>query len=98
MVEQSIICRTKQENKLSVRLSMVMCIRCLCFYVCVGQSMLTVGMLSPSGNPAGDISVKKLRATSYTVSYTAQEKGDHSLVIRWGADDIPGSPFTIPVS
>jgi filamin len=63
-----------------------------------GQSLLTVGMLSPSGNPAGDISVKKLRATSYTVAYTAQEKGDHSLVIRWGADDIPGSPFTIPVS
>jgi len=63
-----------------------------------GQAMLTVGMISPTGNPAGDITVKKQRGTTFNVSYTAQEKGDHSLVIRWGTDDIPGSPFTIPVS
>lgn len=63
-----------------------------------GQAMLTIGMMSPSGNPAGDITVKKQRPTTYNASYTAQEKGDHTLVIRWGADDIPGSPFTIPVS
>jgi filamin len=66
--------------------------------VFLGQALLTVGILSPSGNPAGDISVKKQRGTTYNVSFTAQEKGDHNLVIRWGADDIPGSPFTIPVS
>jgi len=57
-----------------------------------------VRMLPPSGNPVADLSFKKARATVYNVSYTAQEKGDHALTIRWGPDDIPGSPFTIPVS
>jgi filamin len=63
-----------------------------------GQAMLTVGMISPSGNPVNDLTVKKLRATTYNVSYTAQEKGDHTLVVRWGADDIHGSPFIITVA
>jgi filamin len=63
-----------------------------------GQAMLTLGMMSPKGNLVNDISVKKTRGTTYTVSFTAQETGDHSLVIRWGTDDIPGSPFTIPVA
>jgi filamin len=63
-----------------------------------GQGLLTMGMLPPSGNPVADLSFKKARATVYNVSYTAQEKGDHALTIRWGPDDIPGSPFTIPVS
>jgi filamin len=63
-----------------------------------GQALLTVGMISPTGNPVSDIQVKKQRATNYNVSFTAAEKGDHTLVIRWGTDDIPGSPFTIPVA
>lgn len=64
----------------------------------LGQALLTMGMISPSGNPVGEISLKKQRPTVYNVSYNCQEKGDHTLTIRWGADDIPGSPFTIPVS
>lgn len=63
-----------------------------------GQALLTMGMISPSGNPVGEITFKKQRPTVYNVSYNCQEKGDHTLTIRWGADDIPGSPFTIPVS
>jgi filamin len=63
-----------------------------------GQSMLTVGIISPTGNPVTDLAVKKQKPGAYNVAYTAQEKGDHQLVIRWGADDIPGSPFTIPVA
>jgi filamin len=63
-----------------------------------GQAMLTVGMMTPNGHPVNDITVKKTRGTTYNVSYTTPEKGDHNLVIRWGPDDIPGSPFTIPVA
>lgn len=63
-----------------------------------GQALLTMGMLSPTGNPVQDLSFKKARAKTYTVNYIAAEKGDHILTIRWGADEIPGSPFTIPVS
>jgi filamin len=63
-----------------------------------GQALLTIGMISPSGNPVTDLNVKKARVGMFNVSYNAQEKGEHTLVIRWGADDIPGSPFTIPVA
>jgi len=66
--------------------------------VITGQALLTIGMMSPSGHLMNDLSVKKQRPTTYQVSYTAPEKGDHSLVIRWGTDDIPGSPFTVHVS
>jgi len=64
----------------------------------VGQALLTIGMMSPSGHLMNDLAVKKQRPTAYQVSYTAPEKGDHTLVIRWGTDDIPGSPFTVHVS
>ena len=63
-----------------------------------GQALLTLGMMSPSGNPVTELVYKKIRPTVYNVSYSAGEKGDHTLTIRWGADDIPGSPFSIPVA
>jgi len=63
-----------------------------------GQALLTMGMISSNGNLVQDISFKKSKVKTYTVTYTAQEKVDHTLTIRWGADDIPGSPFAIQVS
>jgi len=60
--------------------------------------LLTLGMMSPSGYLMNDLTVKKQQPTAYLVSYTPPEKGDHTLVIRWGTDDIPDSPFTIYVS
>ena len=66
--------------------------------VSTGQALLTLGMMSPSGHLMNDLTVKKQRPTAYQVAYTAPEKGDHTLVIRWGTDDIPGSPFTVHVS
>lgn len=63
-----------------------------------GQGQLLMGMLSPNGHPVQELSFKKTRMTVYTVSYIAPEKGDHTLTIRWGNEDIPGSPFSIPVS
>ncbi|ESN90148.1 hypothetical protein HELRODRAFT_116537 [Helobdella robusta] len=62
-----------------------------------GQALLTLGMLSPNGNPVQELSYKKSRAGVYTVTYNAPEKGEHALTVRWGMDDIPGSPFAIPV-
>ena len=64
---------------------------------CTGQALLTLGMISPTGNPVSELSYKKARAGSYTVTYKADEKGDHTLTIRWGPDDVPGSPFKIPI-
>lgn len=62
-----------------------------------GQALLTLGMISPSGNPLSELSYKKQRIGVYNVSYKADEKGDHTLTIRWGQNDVPGSPFVIHV-
>jgi len=61
-----------------------------------GNGMMSLGMMSPTGNPIEELIVKKTRATSYTVNLKTKEKGDHTLNVRWGNDDVPGSPFTIP--
>ena len=71
--------------------------RTLVFGWIAGQALLTLGMISPTGNPVSELSYKKTKVGMYTVSYKADEKGDHTLTIRWGPNDIPGSPFKIPI-
>jgi len=61
-----------------------------------GNAILTAGMMSATGNPVEEFNLKKTRPTQYTVTYKTKEKGEHNMIIRWGADDVPGSPFTIP--
>ena len=58
--------------------------------------MLSGGMMTFNGNPVEEFNVKKTRPTQYTVTYKTKEKGDHTMTIRWGQDDVTGSPFTIP--
>ena len=36
--------------------------------------MLTIGLLSPNGNPGNEVSYKKTKPTLYTVSYSAAEQ------------------------
>jgi len=62
-----------------------------------GQALLTIGMISPSGHPVSELSYKKQRVGVYNVTYRAEEKGDHTMTIRWGSDDVPGSPFVIQI-
>jgi len=63
-----------------------------------GNAMMNVGMMSPTGNPVEELTIKKTRPTSFTVNMKTKEKGDHTLNVRWGNDDVPGSPFTIPAA
>lgn len=63
-----------------------------------GQGLLMVGIITPNGNPLEELSYKKTRPTTMTCTYKTKEKGEHTLNIRWGADDIPGSPFTFTVA
>ncbi|XP_067672401.1 filamin-A-like isoform X3 [Haliotis asinina] len=58
-----------------------------------GQAMLSVGMIGPNGLCEPELSVKKMTNTTYQVSYKVVEIGEHVLQIKWGDDDIPGSPF-----
>lgn len=57
-----------------------------------------VGLITPTGNPVEELNYKKQRGTVYQVNYKTCERGEHTLTIRWGSDDIPGSPFAISVN
>lgn len=60
-----------------------------------GHGFLTIAMISPTGHPVKELSYKKHRHTSYIVTYTVEEKGEHLLYVQWGDRDVVGSPFTI---
>ncbi|XP_062570690.1 filamin-A-like isoform X5 [Saccostrea cucullata] len=60
-----------------------------------GHAMLCVGMVAPSGLPEPELMIKKNNPTSYTVSYKVVEAGEHTLCIRFGDEEVPGSPFSI---
>lgn len=62
-----------------------------------GNALLSLGMFSPKGNPVTELTYKKMKPTMYNISYTPNEKGTHTMAIRWGADHISGSPFEIGV-
>lgn len=65
------------------------------FLLFPGQAILSVGMISPSGSGEAELSIKKTSNTTYTVNYTCKEQGEHVLSIKYGDEDIPGSPFSI---
>merc|ERR1740128_165602 len=61
-----------------------------------GQDILWVGCFGPK-NPCEEVHIKHMGRNQYQVHYTVKERGKHSLAVRWGADNIPGSPFEIDV-
>ncbi|CAH1773270.1 unnamed protein product [Owenia fusiformis] len=64
-----------------------------------GTAILFINMISPNGQLAEEVTIKKTTKTVYTCSYKAgREKGEHQLYVRWGGEDIPGSPFQIHVT
>uniref|UniRef100_A0A3Q3F4F7 Calponin-homology (CH) domain-containing protein n=1 Tax=Labrus bergylta TaxID=56723 RepID=A0A3Q3F4F7_9LABR len=61
-----------------------------------GRNMLLVGVDGPKV-PCEEILVKHLGNRLYNVSYQLKEKGEYILVVKWGDDHIPGSPYHITV-
>ncbi|XP_006010193.1 filamin-A isoform X2 [Latimeria chalumnae] len=61
-----------------------------------GNNMLLVGVHGPK-IPCEEIVVKHLGSKLYNVMYLLKEKGDYILVVKWGEDHIPGSPFSVSV-
>lgn len=62
-----------------------------------GQALLMVGLMGPAGNPVEECTYKKTRGTNYQVNYKSATKGDHQLTVRWGNEDVPGSPFSLHI-
>ncbi|XP_077459894.1 filamin-B-like [Stigmatopora argus] len=61
-----------------------------------GKNMLVVGVHGPQV-PCEEVLVKHLGDLHYNVSYVLRERGRYVLVVKWGEDHIPGSPFRVTV-
>lgn len=58
--------------------------------------MLMVGVHGPQA-PCEEVHVKHLGGRMYTVSYTVKEQGGYILIVKWGEQHVPGSPFHVMV-
>lgn len=61
-----------------------------------GRNMLLVGVDGPRV-PCEEVLVKHLGNRVYNISYQLKEKGEYILVVKWGEQHIPGSPYHITV-
>ncbi|XP_075434429.1 filamin-A isoform X5 [Ascaphus truei] len=61
-----------------------------------GNNMLLVGVHGPK-TPCEEIIVKHLGNRLYNVTYLLKDKGDYILVVKWGDEHIPGSPYHVSV-
>lgn len=62
-----------------------------------GQGILFVGLYNPKG-PSEEVQVKHTGRNTYTVNYYIRERSDYMLVVLWGDQHVPGSPFNVEVS
>jgi len=59
-----------------------------------GNNMLYCCVYGPKG-PCDETFVKHMGRNLYNVTYQVKEKGDHIIMVKWGDDHIPGSPFKV---
>uniref|UniRef100_A0A8C3HWN0 Filamin C n=1 Tax=Chrysemys picta bellii TaxID=8478 RepID=A0A8C3HWN0_CHRPI len=61
-----------------------------------GTNMLMVGVHGPK-TPCEEVYVKHVGNRVYNVTYTVKEKGDYVLILKWGDEGVPGSPYQVTV-
>ncbi|KAK8751523.1 hypothetical protein OTU49_008926 [Cherax quadricarinatus] len=61
-----------------------------------GTNILYVGVYGPKA-PCEEVYIKHIGHNNYQISYKVHDKGDYILIVKWGDDHIPGSPFAINV-
>ncbi|XP_033643960.1 filamin-A-like isoform X2 [Asterias rubens] len=62
-----------------------------------GQNMLLVGIAGPK-TPCEEIIIKHMGRQRFTISYILKETGNYKMIVKWGEDHIPGSPFMLHCS
>ena len=55
-----------------------------------------VGISGPK-SPCEEVLIKHLGDKNYNATYTVLDRGDYILVVKWGDEHIPGSPFHVNV-
>ncbi|XP_030622681.1 filamin-C-like isoform X2 [Chanos chanos] len=61
-----------------------------------GTNMLMVGVHGPK-TPCEEVFVKHMGNRLYNVTYVVREKGNYVVIVKWGDDTVPGSPFHVSV-
>ncbi|XP_004046241.4 filamin-C-like [Gorilla gorilla gorilla] len=61
-----------------------------------GTNMMMVDVHGPK-TPCEEVYVKHMGNRVYNVTYTVKEKGDYILIIKWGDESVPGSPFKVKI-
>ncbi|BFZ08117.1 hypothetical protein BsWGS_11156 [Bradybaena similaris] len=61
-----------------------------------GNNMMFIGMMGPKG-PCDELLVKHQGNLQYGVQYIVKDSGRYMMVIRWGDQEVPGSPFAVEV-
>lgn len=58
--------------------------------------MLYVGLVGdPDAPPTDEVHVKNGGAGQFNVTYIVKQRGTYYLVVRYGKENIPGSPFIV---
>ena len=60
-----------------------------------GADVLFAAVLGPEGQE--QVHVKHKEDNKYLVEFRMTERGKHILYIKWGEQNIPGSPFLLEV-
>ncbi|XP_071571294.1 filamin-like isoform X4 [Temnothorax nylanderi] len=61
-----------------------------------GNNILYVGVYGPKG-PCEEVYVKHAGRNNYNVSYLVRERGEYIVIVKWGDDHIPGSPYKVEI-
>ncbi|XP_014480120.1 PREDICTED: filamin-A isoform X4 [Dinoponera quadriceps] len=61
-----------------------------------GNNILYVGVYGPKG-PCEEVYMKHTGRNNYNVSYLARDRGEYIVIVKWGDDHIPGSPYKVDV-
>nr|XP_029490900.1 filamin-C-like [Oncorhynchus nerka] len=61
-----------------------------------GTNMLLVGVHGPR-TPCEKVYVKHMGNRLYNVTYTVKDKDNYTIIVKWGDDSVPGSPFKVAV-
>uniref|UniRef100_A0A8C6V1W3 Filamin C, gamma a (actin binding protein 280) n=1 Tax=Neogobius melanostomus TaxID=47308 RepID=A0A8C6V1W3_9GOBI len=61
-----------------------------------GSNMLMVGVHGPHA-PCEEVYVKHMGNKLYNVTYAVKDKGSYTVIVKWGDDNVPGSPFKVAI-
>uniref|UniRef100_A0A8D8TMC5 Filamin-A n=2 Tax=Cacopsylla melanoneura TaxID=428564 RepID=A0A8D8TMC5_9HEMI len=61
-----------------------------------GNNILYIGIYGPKG-PCDEIFTRHTGRNNFEVKYIVRDRGEYLLIVKWGDDHIPGSPFKVEV-